>query len=61
MIHIVFSTWEQGFETQPALCTEKTGFHRVHQTLGSYVRSVEAVKTLASVLDRTLGHLVIER
>ena len=30
-------------------------------TLGSYVRSVEAVKTLASIFDRTLGHLVIGR
>ena len=35
MIHIVFSTWEQGFETPSTLYTEKTGFHRVHQTLAS--------------------------
>ena len=42
-IHIVFSTWEQGFKTSPtdnstvppALCTEKTGFHRVDRTLAS--------------------------
>ena len=43
MIHIVFSTWEQGFETSPtdsptmppAPCTEKTGFHKVDRTLAS--------------------------
>ena len=39
MIHIVFSTWEQGFETSSAECplvepyTEKIGFYRVHWTL----------------------------
>ena len=31
------------------------------QTLGSYVLSVDTVKTLASVFDRTLGHLVTGR
>ena len=40
MIHIEFSTWEQGFEIlpaecPPAPCTEKTGFHRVDRTLAS--------------------------
>ena len=41
VIHIVFSTWDQGVEMSPAECpmvpltpcTEKTGFHRVHRTL----------------------------
>ena len=31
------------------------------RTLGSCVQSVETVKTLASVFDRTLGHLVTGR
>ena len=43
----------------PVLCTEKTGFHRVHRTLASI--GPNAVKTLASVFDRMLGHLVIGR
>ena len=29
--------------------------------LGSYIWSVEAVKTLASVFDQTLGHFVTRR
>ena len=41
----------------------KIGFHRVHRTLVSTGRwrSMEAVKMLASVFDRTLGHFVTGR
>ena len=39
----------------PAPYIEKIGFHRVDQTLGSYVRSVVAKSVQASVFDRTLG------
>ena len=31
----MFSTWEQGFETPPAPCTEKTGSHIVDRTMAS--------------------------
>ena len=75
-IHIVFSTWEQGFETSPVECPPvecgqsdgATGAlyrkDKVSEFTGRWsqldrsVRSVEAVKTLASVFDRTLGHFM---
>ena len=59
-------TFEQGLETSPAevppaLYTEKTEVTVSDQTLVSVgpMRSVNgSVKTLASVFDRMLGHLV---
>ena len=57
VIHLVVGTFEQGLETSPAHCTEKTEVIVSDRTLVSVgpARLVSGrVKTLASVFDRTL-------
>ena len=64
VIHLVVGTFEQGLETSLVLFIEKTEVTVSDQTLVSVgpARSVSgSVKMLASVFDRTLGHLVTRR
>ena len=64
VIHLVVGTFEQGLETSPALYTEKTVVTVSDWTLvsvGPVCLISGSVKTLASVFDRTLGHLVTGR
>ena len=64
VIHLVVDTFEQGLGTSPVLYTEKMEVTVSDRTLVSVgpMRPVSgSVKTLASVFDRTLGHLVTRR
>ena len=64
VIHLVVGTFEQGLGTSPVPYTEKTKVTVSDWMLVSVgpTRPINgSVKTLASVFDRTLGHLVIGR
>ena len=64
VIHLVVGTFEQGLETSPAPYIEKTEVTVSDWTLVSVgpAHPVRwSMKTLASVSDQTLGHLVIGR
>ena len=64
MIHLVVGTFEQGLGASPALHTEKTEVtvsDRMLVSVGPARPVSGCVKTLASVRDRTLGHLVTGR
>ena len=61
VIHLVVGTFEQGLGTSLAPYTEKTEVTVSDRTLvlvGPVCPVSGSVKTLASVFDRTLGHLV---
>ena len=61
VIHLVVGTFEQGLGTSPVLYIEKMEATISDRTLVSIgpTRLVSgSVKTLESVFDRTLGHLV---
>ena len=64
VIHLVVGTFEQGLETSPVLYIEKTEVtvsDRMLVSVGPACPVSGSVKTLASVFDRTLGHLVSGR
>ena len=67
VIHLVVGTFEQGLGTSPAECppvsdrTEVTVSDRTLVLVGPARPVSGSVKMLASVFDRTLGHLVTGR
>ena len=72
VIHLVVGTFEQGLGTSPVECptvppasyiekTEVTVSDRTLVSVGPARPVSGSVKTLASVFDRTLGHLVTGR